>query len=202
MTSLLDRDCAGGPKRLRLAHLLLIGGSGTLALETKLALATQPAQFQSGFMRQTQTHPSDAGVFALNALTRGHDLGPGQYWVAIQVNLRYFGERELAFELSPEGDQLRPCLSSGLLDELGVRLDSLADPALLQASCVDLAAAIPGAELDFDPNKLVLSISIPQIAMRRTVAGHVDPERWDYGINAAFVNYQVSAQQGTSRYGG
>lgn len=202
MSSLLDRQRGGGTKRLRLAHLLLIGGSGTLVLETKPALAVQPAQFQSGFMRQPQAHSSDAGAFALNALTLGHDLGPGRYWVTIQVNLRYFGERELAFEFGPEGDQLLPCLSSELLNELGVRLDSLADPALLQASCVDLATAIPGAQIDFDANKLALAISIPQIAMRRTVIGHVDPERWDYGINAAFVNYQVSAQQGSSRYGG
>ena len=202
MTSLLDRPDAGGHKRLRFVHLLLIGGSGTLVFETKFALAVQPVQFQTGFMRQSQAYSSEAGALALNALAVNQDLGPGRYWVDIQVNLRYFGQRELAFELSTEGDRLLPCLSSELLGELGVRLDSLVDPTLLQQACIDLPRAIPGAEIDFDSGKLLLALSIPQIAMRRDVIGHVAPEHWDDGINAAFINYQVSAQQGSSRYGG
>ncbi|WP_457265964.1 fimbria/pilus outer membrane usher protein [Pseudomonas sp. P5_C3] len=200
--SLPARGCAAVPARLRLAQLLFIGSSGALLLEIKPANAAQPIEFQSGFMRQSPAHASDAGVAALRALTHAQDLGPGRYWVDIQVNLRYFGQREITFEPGPERDRLLPCLSPELLEELGVRLDSLADPTLLRSPCVDLFALIPGAEVDLDAGKLLLSISIPQIAMRRDVIGRVDPERWDYGINAAFVNYQVSAQQGTSRYGG
>ncbi|BCX68051.1 fimbria/pilus outer membrane usher protein [Pseudomonas izuensis] len=202
MISLPDRGCAAVPVRLRLVQLFFIGSSGAILLEIKPAQAIQPIEFQSGFMRQSPAHAGDAGAAALRALASSHDLGPGRYWVDIQINLRYFGQREMAFELSPENDRLLPCLAPELLEQLGVRLDSLADPTLLHARCVDLFTLIPGAEIDFDASKLLLAISIPQIAMRRDVSGHIDPEHWDYGINAAFINYQASAQQGSSRYGG
>jgi outer membrane usher protein len=202
MHSLPDRGRAAVPARLRLAQLLLIGSSGVILLEIKPAVASQIIEFQPGFMRQSAGHASDTGTSALRALAISQDLGPGRYSVDIQVNLRYFGQREMTFDLDPDTDRLLPCLSPGLLEELGVRLDSPADPTLLHAPCVDLFALIPGAQIDFDASKLLLAISIPQIAMRRDVIGRVDPERWDYGINAAFVNYQVSAQQGSSRYGG
>jgi len=202
MHSIPDRGRAAVPARLRLAQLLLIGSSGVILLEIKPAGASQIVEFQPGFMRQSAGHASNTGTSALRALAISQDLGPGRYSVDIQVNLRYFGQRELIFELDPDVDRLLPCLSPELLEELGVRLDSLADSALLRTPCVNLSTLIPGAEIDFDAGKLLLAISIPQIAMRRDVIGRVDPERWDYGINAAFVNYQVSAQQGSSRYGG
>ncbi|WP_458129715.1 fimbria/pilus outer membrane usher protein [Pseudomonas sp. Z2-11] len=198
----LSPGCRRARYRLRLVHLFVIGSGGAILFEARPALATPAIEFQSSFMRQSPEHASDAGALALSALANSHDLGPGRYWVDIQVNLGYFGQREIEFLFSPEGDRLLPCLSPELLGQLGVRLDSLADPALLQAPCVDLSALIPGAEIDFDGSKLLLAISIPQIAMRRDVLGQVDPKRWDHGINAAFVSYQVSAQQGTSRYRG
>lgn len=202
MKRLPGRGSGRVPDRLRLAYLFFIGGSGAVLFEVKPALATSAVEFQSGFMRQSPAHGSDSGALALGALSSSQDLAPGTYEVEIKINLRHFGQRKLAFELSPVSDRLLPCLSSTLLGELGVRLDHLADPSLLNAPCVDLLNLIPGAEIDFDGSKLLLAISIPQIAMRRDVIGYVDPERWDYGINAAFVNYQVSAQQGSSRYSG
>ncbi|MBC2688918.1 fimbria/pilus outer membrane usher protein [Pseudomonas kielensis] len=189
------------PFRLRATHLLVTGIGIASLMDTRPAMATV-VEFQSGFMRQNADHASDAGVLALNALTLGNDLGPGRYEVDIQVNRVYFGRRELEFVLSPAGDQLQPCLSAELLSEMGVRIDSLADPALMQSSCVDLLALIPGALVEFDSSQLLLSLSIPQIAMRRDVLGQVDPARWDHGINAAFVNYQASAQQVSNRYRG
>ncbi len=82
---------------------------------------------------------------------------------------------------------------------MGLKLDSLAEPLPASVSCVDLPAFVPGAQMAFDSGQLLLSISIPQIALRRDVVGYVDPERWDYGINAAFINYQASAQHNSSR---
>lgn len=190
------------PGRLRLVHLFVIGGSSAALFESTAVQAAPATEFQSGFMRQSPAHGADAGALALGALANSADVGPGRYWVEIQVNLRYFGQRELTFEFNPEGDRLQPCLSAQLLEEFGVRLESLAEPPLLQSACVNLAAVIPSAETEFDGSKLLLTVSIPQIAMHRDAIGRVDPERWDHGINAAFVNYQASAQQGTSDHQG
>jgi outer membrane usher protein len=186
------------PGRLRLVQLFVIGSSSAALLEFPSAQAAPVTEFQAGFMRQSPAHGYDAGALALSALTNSADLGPGRYWVEIKVNMRYFGQREIAFEFNRAGDRLQPCLSAQLLEEFGVRLQSLADPTRLQSACFDLATLIPSAETEFDGSNLVLAISIPQIAMRRDAIGRVDPEHWDYGINAAFLNYQASAQQGTS----
>ncbi|RRV07178.1 fimbrial biogenesis outer membrane usher protein [Pseudomonas sp. v388] len=195
--------CRRASERLRLAPLFLAVGSGSLALAacpaSASASASEGTEFQSGFLRQGPGFSSDAAALALNALAGQQALPPGVYVVEMKINQSYFGRREIEFTAAPDGDGLLPCLSSKLLEELGVRLDSLADPLLLQAACVDLFTLIPGSEIDFDSSKLMLSLSIPQIAMRRSAAGHVDPELWDDGINAAFVNYQVSAEQHSTR---
>ena len=78
----------------------------------------------------------------------------------------------------------------------------MADPTQLKASLHPPGNTDSRRRTEFDGRRLQLAISIPHIAMRRDVIGYVDPERWDYGINAAFLNYQVSAQQGSSRYSG
>jgi outer membrane usher protein len=101
----------------------------------------------------------------------------------------------------PKGDGLVPCLSRQLLNDIGVKLDSLVEPETMPGTCVDLPRLIPGALTQLDGGQLALSISIPQIAMRRDVAGYVNPDLWDYGINSAFVNYQFSAQQGRNQSG-
>lgn len=186
--------------RLHFVHLFVIG-SGAALIESKPAQAASRLEFQSGFMRQSPHHNSDAGALALGALANSPDLGPGRYRVDVSVNHKYAGQREIVFESSPQGDQLLPCFTAELLEEFGVRLQSLADPALLQATCIDLPTLIPSAQTAFDGSALRLDISIPQIVMRRDMIGQVDPERWDYGINAAFVNYQASAQQGTGNGG-
>ena len=188
------------PARLRLAHVIFIG-SGAALLEIKPAWAESPMAFQSGFMHQGAGQPADAGYLALQVLANAQDVGPGRYRVEVRVNQEYQGLHDIEFTQAGTAS-LSPCLSADLLARFGVRLDAVADPELLEAGCVDVTALIPGARTDFDGGRLQLGISIPQIAMRRDVIGHVDPERWDEGINAAFVNYQVSAQQGSSRYGG
>lgn len=186
-----------GLSQLRLARWFALGSSGLLMVTSKPALAEAPLQFQAEFMRQAPGQPIDVGASALSVLNVDNDLVPGRYRVEIQVNLAPFDEREIEFTSGPDG--LVACLSGSLLQEMGLKSSSLAEPSSLQQKCVDLAALVPGAQADFDGSRLLLSISIPQIAMRRDVAGHVDPARWDHGINAAFISYQASAQQSSGR---
>lgn len=186
-----------GRHRLRRACLLLA------ALPAAAAYAEPEAsgeiEFQAGFMFQHPDQPANSAQLALSQLASTVDLVPGTYRVELSVNFEYVGQREIAFELDSNGKQLQPCLSPTLLGELGLRLDGLPDPALLEQPCLDLPAVVPGARVDFDGSRLRLAVSIPQIALRRDIRGQVDPALWDSGITAAFVNYQASTLQGQNR---
>ena len=186
-----------GRHRLRRACLLL----AALPAAAAFAEPETPGEieFQAGFMFQHPDQPANSAQLALRLLASTVDLAPGTYRVELSVNLEYVGQREIAFELDSSGDRLQPCLSPALLGELGLRLDALPDPALLEQPCLDLPAVVPGARVDFDGSRLRLAVSIPQIALRRDIRGQVDPALWDSGITAAFVNYQASTLQGQSR---
>lgn len=186
--------------RPRLAHYLLAGGSGML-IGAGQAMAQSQPQFLSGFMRQGPDQLANAGELALQSMANEQGVLPGRYRVQIRLNQQYVGEHNIDFV---QGDKaaLSPCLSGELLDQFGVNVEGLADAQRLKRPCIDLPTLIPGARADFDARQLHLNLSVPQIAMRRKTLGYVDPQRWDHGINAAFLNYQVSAQQGTTRYTG
>lgn len=185
---------------LRLVRPLVLG-AGVFALAQPLALANDPPlQFNSGFMYQGAGNPAHAGQLVLDTLATRNTLGPGRYRVALNINLRTFDHREIEFFTDAQG-QLKPCLPGALLEEIGLKLGAVADQAMLDQACVDLAAAVAGAFTDLDVSTLTLTVSIPQIAMRRDRQGLVAAERWDAGINSAFVNYQASTQYGHSANG-
>lgn len=200
MTSSVLRKFTG--VRLRFPCLIALTTSPLTLLHTSLALAEQPLKFQSGFMQQSPAHSAGAGTLALAALANIKDVGPGRYWVQVEVNQTPVGQRELDFMLSHDNQQLLPCLPYALLKEIGVKLEGVAQPELAQKSCIDLEALVPNAKVQFEGDQLRLSLSIPHIAMHRDVAGHVNPQHWDSGINAAFFSYQASAQQGHNRFSG
>ena len=187
---------ARGRSRLRQLCLLIIGVPSSAALAAPSE--PPPVEFQSSFLHQAGLSGATAAA-ALKALANEHALGPGRYLAELQVNDTSVGQRELDFSMTARHNRLQPCLSPALLGELGLRLDALPDPTLLEQACLDLPAVVPGARVDFDSAALRVAVSIPQIALRREITGHVDPERWDSGIPAAFANYQVSTQQWDSR---
>lgn len=188
------------PVCLRLTSLLTVTGCGVLLMFTFPAVAEQrPLQFNPSFMHQTPGQSTEASAVALGTLASHVSLAPGRYQVEVLVNLAPAGRHAFEFRERSDGKGLEPCLDANVLRELGLR-----EPLPDDDRCVDLPALVPGADFELDPGKLRLALSIPQIALRRDVVGKVAPERWDDGINAAFVSYQASAQQfsgadGTSR---
>ena len=187
-----------GCRRIRLRHVCPM----VLCLSTGTVLATPEiadAEFQASFLYLSPGQLRANAAHALHALSEQHELPPGRYPVQVLVNLSRAGVHELVFEPATADGQLQACLPPGLLAELGLRLDAIADPTALEGACLDLPSLVPGAQVAFDASQLQLAISIPQIALRRDLAGQVDPQRWENGIPAAFVSYQASMQQSDSR---
>lgn len=148
------------------------------------------AEFDAAFLRPVGG--GSAPQVDLQAIARGAAVTPGTYTVTLRINQDYIDRRELRIDEVGPG-RLQPCLSAALLTELGVKLDGYLDEATPPADCVDLAALIDGAHSDFDAATMRVDLSVPQIAMRRSVNGYVDPRRWEDGVNAAMLNYQLAA---------
>ncbi|WP_256583191.1 MULTISPECIES: fimbria/pilus outer membrane usher protein [Pseudomonas] len=157
------------------------------------AYAREPAKFDSDFMQSlgaTSTSPK----LDLDAIANS-SIAPGTYSVTIRLNQSFFDRRDMTLAKDPKSGDVRPCLSPALLKELGVKLEAFIKPGEFLPECVDLEALIKDASVSFDPHRLALDISVPQIALRRDAAGYVSPEEWDRGINAGILNYQFSTAQ-------
>ena len=181
------------PFRLSLCAAAL-GAMGVSAFAQQFAGST----FNESFLGVGGNQQSaDLSLFAF-----GNRVLPGQYTVDVSVNSRNAGQASIRFDAKEGKNDAEPCLTRGMLDEWGVNVAVF--PALATLAddvCVDLGAAVPDASFSYDSGKLYLSVSIPQAALKRSARGAVDPSRWDRGITAGMVDYQINfARHGGDNY--
>lgn len=159
-----------------------------------LACAVQAMEFETGFLR------SEAAAAALASLSESADLPSGDYVFEVSLNGQALGQHALPLERTGRGWQV--CLPLPLLEDAGVNRAALPASALVSEACVDLEQAIEGSQVTVDTRSLTVAVSVPQIAMHRRLVGATDPQTWDSGITAGFVNYQASSRQTRHRRGG
>ncbi|MEN5305400.1 fimbria/pilus outer membrane usher protein [Pseudomonas sp. TWI628] len=158
--------------------------------------------FDASFMYQAPGQPADAGALALQSLAAETPLAAGRYRLQVWVNLVLLAEHEVALRNIDGQRALQPCLDAALLRQAGLREQSLAQPLPEDDRCLDLEALAPGATVKLDSRHLRLDLSIPQAFMNRDSARMPSADQWDYGINAAFINYQASAQMRSQAHAG
>lgn len=152
--------------------------------------------FNEQFLNIGGDQPSaDLSVFSF-----GNRVLPGTYTVDTVLNDSNIGQNEVRFNKQADDVQdATPCLTPALLDGWGVKTSVF--PALANSSpetCVDLGKVIAQATVSYDAGNQRLFLSIPQAALKRSARGAISPDRWDKGINAAMLDYQLSF----SRYDG
>ncbi|MEB0078798.1 fimbria/pilus outer membrane usher protein [Pseudomonas sp. CCI3.2] len=151
-----------------------------------------PVTFNTAFIQGTN-EPAD-----LEEFLRGNSVLPGTYSIDVYVNRTLAGRRDIRFVQSPTSKKVEPCLTLDMLQSFGLDIerlqqasDSVSDG--LPTACFDLPTHLQFARVEYQPNSLRLSISVPQAAMARSARGYVEPELWDEGDTAAFINYNFSA---------
>ncbi|QSI33740.1 fimbria/pilus outer membrane usher protein [Variovorax sp. RKNM96] len=129
----------------------------------------------------------------LSLFSFGNRVLAGKYMVDVSLNERGAGQTEIRFAAKEGKSDAEPCLTRGMLDAWGVNvavfpeLASAADEA-----CIELTKVIPDAAVTYDAGKQRLFVSIPQAALKRSARGAVGPEKWDQGITAGMLDYQLN----------
>ncbi|WP_374122290.1 fimbria/pilus outer membrane usher protein [Variovorax boronicumulans] len=129
----------------------------------------------------------------LSLFSFGNRVLAGNYMVDVSLNERGVGQAAIRFVDQGDRSDATPCLARRMLDDWGVNVAVF--PALANSAddaCVDLTKAIPDASFNYDGGKQRLSVSIPQAALKRSARGAVGPEKWDKGITAGMLDYQLS----------
>lgn len=135
----------------------------------------------------------------ISQFEQGNPLIPGTYRADLYVNQNQIGRAEIV--IKPAGSGVGEfCLTRPLLDQVGLDFGKLPDDRLVQqlvsGACIrDLGIYVPGASVTFDMGEVRLDATIAQIFLRRRSRGYVDPEYWDAGINAGFINYNINANR-------
>lgn len=157
------------------------------------------------------------GGIDLSRFERGNPVVAGIYPVDVTVNGERRGRMDVEFRDVRGGDSAAPCFTRAMLDRLGVegdivakRLDAARDatgaasgqtPTLSASACIGLRDALPDAT-SLDSADLTLDLTIPQVDMRKTARGYVDPSRWDNGVNAGLLQYNLSGYASENKFFG
>ncbi len=175
-----------------------------LAGLTQLAEAGDPAvpepfpasQFNTSFLQGA------ASSVDLDLLLSANSVLPGNYRVDVFSNDVLVGRRDIDFRRVAKTGKVEACLTLETLQQLGINLSrrEVADrlKAAAPDACHDLPALIDQATVNYDPSRLRLSITIPQISMQRGMRGYVDPALWDAGVPVGFINYQLSSNRNST----
>lgn len=184
------REGRHGAWRLTPAALCVLGAlSGSAWAEN--------VEFDPSFLNMGNREHVDLSRFA-----RGAAGLNGKHRVALYINEEAAGNREIDFKTRVDGS-LYPCLTADIVKAIAFNEAALPKAALTPLAqgeaCFDLPRQIPDAQMNFDSGEQRLDIVIPQIYMRKTARGSVDPAQWDSGVAALFLNYSLNGYSSSSR---
>ncbi|MDQ0017627.1 outer membrane usher protein [Variovorax boronicumulans] len=129
----------------------------------------------------------------LSLFSFGNRVVAGKYMVDVSLNERGAGQTEIRFAAKDGKSDAEPCLTRGMLDAWGVNVAVFPDLAgAADEACIELNKVIPDAAVTYDAGKQRLFVSIPQAALKRSARGAVGPEKWDKGITAGMLDYQLN----------
>lgn len=179
--------------------MLILKSLTTLSGAWVTSVVAEDVQFNDAFL------PADSRSLDLTMYQKGNPVLSGEYRADVSLNSRLIDRQTIRVQSEADGSNPLVCMTVGMLELFGVNINKLSPEATLSlgdtGTCASLARLIPGASAEFSPAEQLLSLSIPQIALRRNARGYVSPELWDRGVTAAMLGYNINANTNKTRTG-
>lgn len=139
----------------------------------------------------------------LDHFSRAGYIMPGQYLLALKVNDDALPEMTVPFyapEDDPQGSVA--CLSPHTVEQLGLTAAALKTVTWwYDGQCLE-TASLPGMQTRGDLAASSLYVSIPQAYLEYTAPNWDPPSRWDDGISALLLDYNINGNTNRSYTGG
>lgn len=182
--------------RWRLSPLALVIGTGLFS-----SVLHAENYFNPAFLADGKNQVADLSRFENDG-----SQAPGVYRVDIYLNNDFITSHDVEFQArqtqnssapsSSDDTGLTACLSGKVLDGLGIDLSIPQErKQSVDGQCIDIATLIEGAKASFDFSKQRLDLSVPQVALKNSARGYIPPEKWDQGINALLLNYNLNGSR-------
>lgn len=182
--------------RWRLSPLALVIGTGLFS-----SVLHAENYFNPAFLADGKNQVADLSRFENDG-----SQAPGIYRVDIYLNNDFITSHDVEFQArqtqnssapsSSDDTGLTACLSGKVLDGLDIDLSIPQDrKQSVDGQCIDIATLIEGAKASFDFSKQRLDLSVPQVALKNSARGYIPPEKWDQGINALLLNYNLNGSR-------
>ncbi|HAS1939864.1 outer membrane usher protein FimD [Enterobacter asburiae] len=180
----------------RLSPLALVIGTGLFP-----GVLHAENYFNPAFLADGKNQVADLSRFENDG-----SQAPGIYRVDIYLNNDFITSHDVEFQArqtqnssapsSSDDTGLTACLSEKVLGGLGLDLSIPQDrKQSVDGQCIDIATLIEGAKASFDFSKQRLDLSVPQVALKNSARGYIPPEKWDQGINALLLNYNLNGSR-------
>ncbi|MHA7848272.1 fimbria/pilus outer membrane usher protein [Serratia sp. D1N4] len=119
----------------------------------------------------------------------GNDISPGNYSMSILVNQQRVGHANVL--IKEVANKKVICLDKELINLLNIRVENRSRASDLD-SCIILESLVPSATYVLNMPDLAVNFAISQLYLQRQSQGSVNPELWDAGVNAGFINYNTN----------
>lgn len=139
----------------------------------------------------------------LNQFSRAGYIMPGIYSFTLKANDDSLGEVSVPFYKpvnDPEGSEA--CLSPEVVDQLALTPSAQNDLAWWHDGECLVVESVPGMQVRGDLATSSLYVSIPQAFLEYTAPNWDPPSRWDEGITALMLDYNLNGNANNSYNGG
>lgn len=185
------------PVFFRLSRLGLVIVFSLYGLSTPL-WATETIEFNTDVLDLEDKNNID-----LEQFSRAGYIMPGTYSFTLKVNGEQFSEVSVPFyppEDDPQGSTA--CISPEVAEQFGLTSSAKKELAWWHDGQCLTASSLPGMQIRGDLATSSLYVSIPQAYLEFTAPNWDPPSRWDEGIAALMLDYNINGNANNSYNGG
>lgn len=144
----------------------------------------------------------------VSRFSEGNNIAPGVYSVLVIVNKKIRGKYNITFKKPAEKNSAQPYFTLNELKQIGIRIN--AENALNveykkneKDENFTLQSIIKESSVNYNSGDYELNITVPQVNLIYMPRGYVDPNTWDAGVPAIFLDYNANMYRSYtgSKYG-
>ncbi|MGJ3350144.1 fimbria/pilus outer membrane usher protein [Morganella sp. Je.2.23] len=158
----------------------------------------EKVEYNAGFIQGLNVDVSDYSY--------GNPVPEGTYTTDVIINGNNRGKRSIPFKNIKNNKQAEACFTLEQIKELGIIPDNEIGADNNSGGsetgiCNPLSFFVSYAKVYYNTADLMLNVTVPQASLAQGYSDYIDPARWDEGVTALFVDYNLNSYLSSNKNG-